>query len=113
MTLPDHVPDAVLPWAAALALLSVLGMWWVVRGVRYRAARTAARLRHARGAGSRALRVLLLTCLIGGAQFVGLALLPDPVSRAAVLLVPALITAARLSASARIPAHHVHPRGFR
>jgi hypothetical protein len=83
----------------------------VIRGVRYRAAQAAARVRHARGAGSRALRVLLLTAVIVAAQFLGLALLADPVSRAAVLLVPALITAARLSA--RVPAHHhAYPRGF-
>lgn len=113
MTLADRVPDAVLPWAVALAVLSLLGMWWVIRGVRYRAARTTARLRHARGAGGRVLRVLLLAAVIIAAQFVGLALLADPVSRAAVLLVPALITAARLSASTRGPAHqHAYPRGF-
>ncbi len=112
MTLTDRVPDAVLPWAVALAVLSLLGMWWVIRGVRYRAARTAASLRHARGAGGRALRTLLLAAAIGGTQFLGLALMADPVSRAAVLVVPALITAARLNASTRIHPHHVHPRGF-
>ncbi|MEO6090641.1 MAG: hypothetical protein ABIQ18_46820 [Umezawaea sp.] len=87
----------VLPWAAVLVVLAVLGLLVVVRGVRYRALLAAYAARRARGALGRTVRVLILAALIGGAQYLALDHVTGWSARAAVLAVPALLAAVLLS----------------